>query len=138
MRIVFLDIDGKQDIPDRFHYLGKPWLFMYRNEIYSQDEYEDYLQRNPTHNLLLSNMGLDRIDMNDPTGHIKHIIDKNFTSYKKNADDKRKQSTQSREKNETKRKAEAASAYGQTPAKRGARGSGDRTPYQGSSRDEKM
>ena len=34
MRLVFIDVEGKQDIPDRFHYLGKQWLFMYRTEIY--------------------------------------------------------------------------------------------------------
>ena len=98
----------------------------------------------------MSNKGMDRIDMNDPKGHIEHIIDKNYASYKKNADDKKEQSIKTREKNEAKRKAEAATAYGQTPAKRGtvssaaqsssstARGSGDRAPYQGSSRDEKI
>ena len=71
MRLVFLDIDSKQDIPDRFHYLGKPWLFMFKTEFYSEDEYVDYLERNPTHNLLMSNMGMDRIDMSDPKRHIE-------------------------------------------------------------------
>lgn len=148
MRLVFLDIEGKHQIPDRFHYLGKPWLFMFRTEVYSQDEYVEYLERNPTHNLLMSNTGLDRIDMTDPKGHIEYIINKNHDSYKKVADEKKKQSSDSKEKNEAKRKAEATSAYGQAPSKRGtvssvaqsssARGSGDRTPYQGSSRDEKV
>ena len=140
---------NKQDIPDRFHYLGKPWLFMFKTEIYSRDEYVNYLERNPTHNLLMSNMGMERIDMSDPKRHIEHIIDKNYASYKRNADDKKEQSIKTKEKNEAKRKTEAASAYGQTPAKCGtvssaaesssnARSSGDRAPYQGSSRDEKI
>ena len=149
MRLVYLDIEGKHEIPDRFHYLGKPWLFMFRTEVYSQEEYVDYLERNPTHNLLMSNMGMDRIDTSDPNGHINHIIDKNAASYKKYAEEKKKQSADTKEKNEAKRKAEATSAYGQAPSKRGtvssaaqssssARGSGDPAPRQESGRDEKI
>ena len=117
--------------------------------MYSQEEYVEYLERNPTHNLLMSNTGFDRIDMTNPKGHIEFIINKNHDNYKKVAEEKKKQSDVSKEKNEAKRKAEATSAYGQTPSKRGtvssvsqtsssARGSGDRAPYHGSSRDEKV
>ena len=97
----------------------------------------------------MSNTGLDRIDMTNPKGHIEFIINKNHDSYKKVADEKKKQSVVSKEKNEAKRKAEATSAYGQAPSKRGtvssvshssssARGSRDHTAYQGSSRDDKV
>ena len=34
MRLVFLDIDGKHEIPDRFHYLGKPlWISVELREL---------------------------------------------------------------------------------------------------------
>ena len=54
MRLVYLDITGKHELPDRFQYCDQPWLYMYRTEIYSEEEYLDYLQRHPTHNLLMT------------------------------------------------------------------------------------
>ena len=47
-RLVYLDVHDQKDVPDRFHYIGQSWLFMYRTEIYSQEEFVDFLQRNPT------------------------------------------------------------------------------------------
>jgi len=58
MRLVYLDIANEKDAPDRFRYLGQPWLYMFKAETYSDEEYVEYLERNPTHNLLLSNPGL--------------------------------------------------------------------------------
>ena len=55
MRIVYLDFDSRKDLPDRFRYIDQPWLYMYRTEIYSEEEYIDYLGRNPHYNLLMSN-----------------------------------------------------------------------------------
>ena len=46
-RLVNLDVHDQKDVPDRFHYIGQSWLFMYRTEIYSQEEYVDFLSRNP-------------------------------------------------------------------------------------------
>ena len=34
-RLVYLDAHDQKDVPDRFHYIGQSWLFMYRTEIYS-------------------------------------------------------------------------------------------------------
>ena len=57
-RLVYLDVHDEKDVPDRFHYIGQSWLFMYRTEIYSEEEYVDYLKRHPEHNLLMTNMGM--------------------------------------------------------------------------------
>ena len=29
-RLVYLDVHDQKDVPDRFHYIGQSWLFMYR------------------------------------------------------------------------------------------------------------
>lgn len=58
MRLVYLDTANEQDAPDRFRYLGQPWLYMFKAETYSEEGYVEYLERNPTRNLLLSNPGL--------------------------------------------------------------------------------
>ena len=53
MRLVFLDLASRLDVPKSFRYIDQPWLYMYRTEIYSEEEYIEYLKRNPQHNLLL-------------------------------------------------------------------------------------
>ena len=55
-RLVYLDVHDQKEVPDRFHYIGQSWLF-----IYSEDEYIDYLKRHPENNLLMTNMGLMRL-----------------------------------------------------------------------------
>ena len=107
MRLVYLDVSGPQDLPDRFRYLGRPWLYMFRSEIYAEDEYIEYLERNPTHNLLMTNLGLVNLSETDPEGHLNYLKDTNLPIYQKNADEKKKQSQKGKEKNEAKRKAEA-------------------------------
>ena len=72
MRLVYLDVSGPQDLPDRFRYLGRPWLYMFRSEIYAEDEYIEYLERNPTHNLLMTNLGLVNLSETDPEGHLNY------------------------------------------------------------------
>ena len=65
---------------------------MYRTEIYSEEEYLDYLQKHPMHNLLMTNLGMVNLSGHDPTGHLKHPKKENFPIYKKNVDDKKAQS----------------------------------------------
>ena len=92
---------------------------MYRTEIYSEEEYIDYLNRNPQHNLLLSCTGVDNIAVHDAERHLKWIKGQNEELYKHNAEEKKKQSDRAREQNEAKRKAEQTGAYGQGPSKKG-------------------
>jgi len=118
MRLASLDLDGRLDLPDRFRYIDQPWLYMYRTEIYSEEEYIDYLERNPHYNLLMSNTGIDQVKVDDAKRHLRYIKDTNLDSYKANAFEKKQQSDRAKEKNEAKRKAEQTAAYGQGPAKR--------------------
>ena len=105
MRLVFLDIGSKQEqLPDRFQYIGQPWLYMFRTENYSEEECIEYLQKNPHYNLLLSNTGVDQIAVHDDERHLKHIKDQKVDSHKENAEEKRQQSQRAKEKNEAKRK----------------------------------
>ena len=92
---------------------------MYRTEIYSEEEYIDYLNRNPQHNLLLSCTGVDNIAVHDAERHLRWIKGQNEELYKQNAAEKKKQSDRAREQNEAKRKAEQTGAYGQGPSKKG-------------------
>ena len=62
---------------------------MYKTEIYSEDEYLDYVKRHPTHNLLMSNTGLVNLDKHDPKELLQFIKDQNLPIYEKNADDKK-------------------------------------------------
>ena len=92
---------------------------MYRTEIYSQDEYIDFLQRNPTDNLLLTSKGTVEVDVAQAERHLAYIKNENRDLYKKQIEDKRIQSERAKAQQEVKRKAEQASAYGQGPSKRG-------------------
>ena len=118
MRLAYLDLDGRLDLPDRFRFIDQPWLYMYRPEIYSEEDYIDYLERNPHYNLLMSNTGIDQVKVDDAKRHLRYIKDTNLDSYKANAFEKKQQSDRAKEKNEAKRKAEQTAAYGQGPAKR--------------------
>ena len=118
-RLVYLDVRDQRDVPDRFHYIGQSWLFMYRTEIYSQDEYIDFLQRNPTDNLLLTSKGTVEVDVSQAERHLAYIKNENRDLYRKQIEDKRIQSERAKAQQEVKRKAEQASAYGQGPSKRG-------------------
>ena len=119
MRLVFLDLASRLDVPKSFRYIDQPWLYMYRTDIYSEEEYIDYLKRNPQHNLLLSCTGVDNIAVHDAERHLKWIKGQNEELYKHNAEEKKKQSDRAREQNEAKRKAEQTGAYGQGPSKKG-------------------
>ena len=77
MRMVFLDLASRLDMPSSFRYIDQPWLYMYRTEIYSEEEYIDYLKRNPQHNLLLSCTGVDNIAVHDAERHLKWIKGQN-------------------------------------------------------------
>jgi len=92
---------------------------MYRTEVYSEEEYIEYLERNPHNNLLLSCTGVDQVAVHDAERHQKWIKAQNEDSYKKNAEEKRKQSERAKEQNQAKRKAEQTGAYGQGPSKKG-------------------
>ena len=92
---------------------------MYRTEIYFEEEYIDYLNRNPHYNLLMSNTGIDQVAVYDAQRHLRYIKDTNLDSYKANALEKKQQSDRAKEKSEAKRKAKQTSAYGQGPAKKG-------------------
>ena len=118
-RLVYLDVHDQKDVPDRFHYIGQSWLFMYRTEIYSEDEYIDYLKWHPENNLLMTNMGMIEISVDEADRHLAWVKNQNRESYRKNGEDKRKQSERAKAHQEAKMKAEAASAYGHAPAKRG-------------------
>ena len=69
-RLVYLDVHDQRDVPDRFHYIGQSWLYMYRIEIYSEDEYVDYLGRHPEHNLLMANNGVVQVSITEPGHHL--------------------------------------------------------------------
>jgi hypothetical protein len=77
------------------------------------------LERNPHNNLLLSCTGVDQVAVHDAERHQKWIKAHNEDSYKKNAEEKRKQSERAKEQNQAKRKAEQTGAYGQGPSKKG-------------------
>ena len=90
-RLVYLDVHD-QNVPDRFHYIGQSWLFMYRTEIYSEEEYIDidYLKRHPENNLLMTNMGMIEISVDEADRHLAWVKNQNRESYRKNGEDKRK------------------------------------------------
>ena len=75
MCLAYLDIASEEDAPDRFRYLGQPWLYMFKIEIYAEEEYIEYLEGNPTHNLLLSNTGVDAAAVHDAERHLKYTKD---------------------------------------------------------------
>ena len=112
-RLVYIDVHDQKDVPDRFHYIGQSWLYMYRTEIYSEDEYVDYLGRHPDHNLLMTNNGVVQVSVTEAERHLAFIKNENRASYRQNREEKRKQSERAKARNEAKRKAEQASAYGQ-------------------------
>ena len=126
-RLVYIDVRDQKDVPDRFHYIGQSWLYMYRPEIYSEDEYINHLGRHPDHNLLMTNNGVVQVSITEPGRHLGCIKNENRASYKRNAGEKRQQSERAKARNEATRKAEQAPAYGQTPAKKGAVSSAART-----------
>ena len=74
---------------------------MYRTQIYSEDEC------------------IEEVSINEPGRHRDFIKSENRASYKRNAEEKRQQSEKAKARNEAKRTAEQASAYGQAPAKKG-------------------
>ena len=122
MRLVFLDFPSRRDMPRSFGYIDQPWLYMYRTEVYSEEEYIEYLERNPHNNLLLSCTGVDKVAVHDAQRHLKWIKAQNEDLYKKNAEEKRekrKQSERAKGQNQAKRKAEQTGAYGQGPTKKG-------------------
>eukprot|EP00435_Cladocopium_sp_Y103_P050651 s972_g15.t1 len=55
-KLVYIDVAHLNVLPDRFHYMGQRWMIMYRQDIYSEEEYKEYLERNPGHNLLTTNL----------------------------------------------------------------------------------
>ena len=57
--------------------------------------------------------------VHDAERHLKWIKAQNEDSYKKNAEEKRKQSERAKEQNQAKRKAEQTGAFGQGPTKKG-------------------
>ena len=62
MRFVYRYIDGKQDIPDRFHYhyIGQRF-YMIKIEVFSGEEYTDYLEHHPRQNLILISTSIDHV-----------------------------------------------------------------------------
>ena len=119
MRLVFLDIGSKQEqLPDRFQYIGQPWLYMFRTEN-SEEECIEYLQKNPHYNLLLSNTGVDQIAVHDDERHLKHIKDQKVDSYNKRRGEKTAVATCQREEQGKAQKAEQTAAFGQGPSKKG-------------------
>ena len=128
MRLVFLDIPSRLGMTSSFKYIDQPWIYMCRTEVYSEEEYIEYLQRNPQNNLLLSCTGVDNVAVHDAERHLKWIKGQNEDIYKKNVEEKCKQSDRAREQNEAKRKAEQTGAYGQGPSKKGTANPVARTP----------
>ena len=118
-RLVYRDVHDQKDVPDRFHYIGQSWLFTYRTEIYSQEEYVDFLSRNPGENLLMTSLGMVDVDLNEPDRHLAWIKNENREAYRKQIEQKKKQSERAKAQQEGKRKAEEATAFGYTPSKRG-------------------
>ena len=119
MRLVFLDFPSRLDVHSSFKYIDQPWIYMYRTEVYSEEEYIEYLERNPHNNLLLSCTSVDQVAVHDAGRHLKWIKAQNEDSYKKNAEEKRKQSERAKEQNQAERKSEQTGAYGQGPSKKG-------------------
>ena len=119
MRLVFLDFPSRRDMPQSFGYIDQPWIYMYRTELYSEEEYIEYMQRNPTHNLLLTCTGVHNVAVHDAQKHLDWIKGQNKELYEHNAEEKRRQSDRAREQNEAKRKAEQTGAFGQGPSKKG-------------------
>ena len=79
---------------------------MYRTKIYSEEEYIDYLKRHPEHNLLMTNMGMIEISVDEADRHLAWVKNQNCESYRKNSEEKRKQSERAKAHHEAKRKAE--------------------------------
>ena len=93
----------------------------------------DYLQRHPEHNLLITNMWMIEISVDEAERNLAWVKNQNRESYKRNAEEKRKQSERAKAHHEAKRKAEEASAYGQAPAKKGTVSSVARTSQEATS-----
>ena len=90
-RLVYLDVHDEKDVPDRFHYIGQSWLFMYRTEICSQEEYVDFLKRNPGENLLMTSLGMVDVDLNEPDRHLAWIKKtENREAYRRQIEEKKK------------------------------------------------
>ena len=79
-RLVYLDVHDQKEVPDRFDYIGQSWLFMYRAEIYSQEEYADFLKQHPGENLLMTSLGMVSIDLDEPDRHLAWIKNENAAS----------------------------------------------------------
>ena len=73
VKLVYLDFPSRKDVPSSVRYIDQPWIYMCRTEVYSEEEYIDYLKRNPEHNLLLSCTGVDNIAVHDAERHLKWI-----------------------------------------------------------------
>lgn len=117
-RLVYLHIHHQKDVPDSFHYIGQSWLFMYRTKIYSQEECTDFLRRHPGENLLMTSHGIVDVNLDDPDRHLAWIKNENRDTYRKQIEEKKKQSERAKAQQEAKRKAEEATAFGHS-SKRG-------------------
>ena len=72
-RLVYLDVHDQKDVPDRFHYIGQSWMFMYCTEIYFEEEYIDDSKRHPENNLLMTNMGMIEISVDEADRHLAWV-----------------------------------------------------------------
>eukprot|EP00435_Cladocopium_sp_Y103_P041234 s3220_g11.t1 len=111
-RLVYIDLPRVNMLPDRFRYIGELWLVMFRTEVYSLEEYKDYLQRNPSHNLLTTNYGVERIQIDHFDEQLQELKGLNEPVFRKNIQDKIQQSAKAKQRNleEAKRKAEGPAA----------------------------
>lgn len=80
-RLVYIDVHDQKDVPDRFHYIGQSWLYMYRTEILSEDEYINYLGLRPENYLLMTNKGIVQVSVTEADCHLAFIKIENRASY---------------------------------------------------------
>eukprot|EP00435_Cladocopium_sp_Y103_P045614 s418_g13.t1 len=120
-RLVYIDLPRVNMLPDRFRYIGELWLVMFRTEVYSLEEYKDYLKRNPSQNLLTTNFGVERISVEHFDAQIQELKTINEPVFRKNVQAKIEQSAKAKQRNleEAKRKAEGPAASQPPTSKRG-------------------
>eukprot|EP00435_Cladocopium_sp_Y103_P009618 s3407_g2.t1 len=128
-RLVYIDLPRVNMLPERFTYLGELWLVMFRTEVFSLEEYKDYLIRNPDQNLLTTNFGVERVSVEHFDAQIRELKTINEPIFQKNVKAKLEQSAKAKQRNleEAKRTAEGPAASQPPTSKRGTVGQSARS-----------
>eukprot|EP00435_Cladocopium_sp_Y103_P044262 s873_g12.t1 len=96
-------------------------MVTFKKEIYSEEEYKEYLQRNPIQNLLTTNYGVERIRVDRFDEQLQELKGLNEPTFRKNIRDKVQQSARAKRyaKEEAKRKTDGPAPNPPPSAKRG-------------------